>query len=310
MNIILPIIGFFIVGFAARRFITEPTSIVKWINFFIIYVSFPAIILMKVPQLEFSNQVIIPVLVAWSWLAIGATMVLLLSRWLNWSKPTEGALLLLVTMGNSSFLGYPMVLAFFDDAVLVYAIFFDQLGGFLILSTYGSIVVAIYSPQSIESGEHDSSSKISAMSMLKRIMTFPPFISLIVALTLPIADVVSLLKPALELTASLLMPAALFVLGVQFQPKLLAEHRQPLIIGIGLKVLMAPLVAFIIVSIINGAADASNASIFESGMPSMITPGLMAIAAGIAPRFVATMLGYCTLASFITLPIIAFYLNY
>ena len=70
-------------------------------------------------------------------------------------------------MGNTSFLGYPMVLAFFNDAVLVYAIFFDQLGGFLILSTYGSIIVAFYSPQSNKLGKHGSSSKISAMSMLK-----------------------------------------------------------------------------------------------------------------------------------------------
>lgn len=315
VTIILPIIGLFLIGFAAKRVIPEPTSVVKWINYFIIYVSLPSIILLKVPQLEFTPQVVIPAIAAWTWLAIGAAIVLLLSRWLSWAKPTEGALLLMVTMGNTSFLGYPMVLAFFDDATLAYAIFFDQLGGFLILSTYGFIVVAIYSPllKSSSSAEGSSINKdvsqISGRQILKRVFSFPPFISLMIAFSLPIAALVSLIEPVLNVFALLLMPAALFVLGVQFQPKLLPEHKKPLIIGISLKMLLAPLVACLIVLALNGSIDVRNATIFQAAMPSMVTPGLMAIAAGMAPRFVATMLGYCTLVSFISLPIIALTLN-
>jgi predicted permease len=327
VTIILPIIGLFLIGFAAKRVIPEPTSVVKWINYFIIYVSLPSIIFLKVPQLEFTPQVVIPAIAAWTWLAIGAAIVLLLSRWLSWAKPTEGALLLMVTMGNTSFLGYPMVLAFFDDATLAYAIFFDQLGGFLILSTYGFIVVAIYSPLIQKSSPPKGSlladgsalakgsstaksvSQISGRQILKRVFSFPPFISLMIAFSLPIAALVSLIEPVLNVFALLLMPAALFVLGVQFQPKLLPEHRKPLIIGIALKMLMAPLVACLIVLLLNGSIDVRNATIFQAAMPSMVTPGLMAIAAGMAPRFVATMLGYCTLVSFITLPLIALILN-
>jgi predicted permease len=309
VHIILPIVGLFLIGFAARRVIPEPAPVVKWINYFIIYVSLPSIIFLKVPQLEFSPQVIIPAVAAWTWLAIGAAIVLLLSRWLGWAKPTEGALLLMVTMGNTSFLGYPMILVFFDDATLAYAIFFDQLGGFLILSTYGFIVVAIYSPLVKNSVTSDIASQVSARKILKRIFSFPPFISLMIAFSLPISGLVSLLEPVLNTFALLLMPSALFVLGVQFQPRLLPEHRIPLIIGISLKMLVAPLVACFIVLALNGSIDVRNATIFQAAMPSMVTPGLMAIAAGIAPRFVATMLGYCTLVSFATLPIIAFILN-
>lgn len=300
MHIILIIFGFFLVGYIARRFISEPTSLVKRVNLFIIYVCLPSIILLKVPHLEFSKQVLIPAVAAWVWLLVGVVLVLSLSRYLQWAKPTEGALLLLVTMGNSSFLGYPMVLAFFDDAVLAYAIFFDQLGSFIILSTYGFIIVAMYSTQS------DRAKKaISLISMGKQIFTFPPFISLLVALMLPIDGLVTLIKPALDVFALVLMPAALLVLGLQFQPKLLPEHKRPLVIGICLKIMVAPLVATLVVILLNGSIDVRNATVFESAMPSMITPGLMAIAAGIAPRFVATMLGYCTLAGFITLPIVA-----
>ena len=309
MHIILPIIGFFLIGFAARRFIAEPRFLVKWINHFIIYISLPAIIFLKVPQLEFSNQVIIPAIAAWVWLFCGIALTLLLSRWLSWTRPIEGAVLLLVTMGNTSFLGYPMVLAFFDDTVLSYAIFYDQLGGFLILSTYGSIIVSIYSSPPQDTSMAKSLSRSETLKIVKKIATFPPFISLFISLTLPVSELVSAVEPALNLIASLLMPAALFILGVQFQPHLLPEHKVPLLLAISLKMMLAPLMAIVIVAILGGSIDVRNATVFESAMPSMVTPGLMAIAAGIAPRFVVTMLGYCTLVGFVTLPIIAFYLK-
>ena len=105
------------------------------------------------------------------------------------------------------------------------------------------------------------------------------------------------------------MPAALFVLGVQFQPKLLPEHKIPLFSAIALKMLVAPILALLIVETLGTNAEVRIASVFESAMPSMITPGLMAIHAGIAPRFVATLLGYSTVVAFITLPVIAWLLT-
>jgi len=133
-------------GFLARRVISDPAYIVKWLNNFIIYLAMPALILLKVPSLALSADMMIPAGVAWAWFLVGAALVLAISRLLSWPRATEGAMLLLVTMGNTSFLGYPMVSAFFNDNVLGYAIFFDQLGSFLILSTFGLIVIALYTP--------------------------------------------------------------------------------------------------------------------------------------------------------------------
>jgi predicted permease len=106
------------------------------------------------------------------------------------------------------------------------------------------------------------------------------------------------------------MPAALFVLGVQFQPKLLPEHKIPLFSAIVLKMMVAPIFALLIVVSLGSNADVRIATVFEAGMPSMMTPGLMAIHAGIAPRFVATLLGYSTVFAFISLPVIAWLLTY
>jgi len=304
VQIIFPIVGLFLFGFLARRVVSEPTTVVKWLNNYIVYLAMPALILLKVPTIALSSEMMIPAGVAWAWLLISSGTVICLSRWLDWPRPTEGALLLLVTMGNTSFLGYPMVLAFFNDSVLAYAIFFDQLGGFLILSTFGLIVVAIYTPS-----KSSGVAQVKLTEIIKKVFTFPPFIALMIAVFIPFDTIMPLMSSTLTVLGKLLMPAALFALGVQFQPRLLPEHKIPLVSAIVLKMMIAPLVAWLILIGLSSTGDLRIATIFEAAMPSMITPGLMAIHAGIAPRFIATLLGYSTVFAFVSLPLVAWLLT-
>jgi len=304
VQIIFPIVGLFLFGFLARRVVSEPSRLVKWLNNFIVYLAMPALILLKVPKVDVSIEMLIPAGVAWAWLIVGSGLVLWISRALNWPRTTEGAMLILVTMGNTSFLGYPMVLAFFNDSVLAYAIFFDQLGGFLILSTFGLIVVAIYTPSTPA-----QSRQPRIFEVLGKVFTFPPFIALVIAVLVPLDIVMAFASGTLSILSDLLMPAALFVLGVQFQATLLNEHKLPLVLAISLKMIAAPLLAWLIIVMLGSTGDVRTATIFEAAMPSMITPGLMAIHAGIEPRFIATVLGYSTVFAFLSLPLIAYLLT-
>jgi len=316
MQTIFIIVGVFLLGLVVRKFIDQPASLVKWINKFIIYFAMPSIILLKVPQLEISLDMVVPAIAAWSWLLFSCLAVIAFSRWQAWPKTIEGAMLLLVALGNTSFLGYPMVLAFFGDAVLAYAIIYDQVGGFLILCTFGLVVIALYSQSDenhslAEGGPASSgaSSRINVLDILKRVASFPPFIALILALVAPVEGIVEMASGTMQLLGNLLMPGALFVLGVQFQPRLLPEHKFPIAVAVSLKMIVGPLFALAVVLILGAGSDVRIATVFEAGMPSQITPGLMAIHAGIAPRFVATLLGYSTVFAFISLPIIALLLN-
>ena len=291
-------------GFITRQVISSPTALVRWLNNFIVYLAMPALILLKIPALTITAEMFIPAVVAWVWLLVGGLIVIAVSRWCAWPRHIEAAMLLLVTMGNTSFLGYPMVLAFFNDSVLAYAIFFDQLGGFLILSTFGLVVVAIY--RDPDPGEGND---IRLRQIFKRVVTFPPFLALVFAAIVPFSDVLHWVDSSLELVSALLMPAALFVLGVQFQPTLLPQHRAPLLCAITLKMVIAPLLALSILMLLGSTGNVRIATVFESAMPSMITPGLIAMQAGIAPRFIPTLLGYSTVFAFVSLPLVAWLLR-
>lgn len=298
MQTTLLIISFFALGYVARRRIKDTADTVHWVNTYIIYLAMPSIILVKIPNLEFNTEMLIPAAFAWAWGIVGGAIMLIVSRLLSFPRPLEGAAILLSILGNTSFLGYPMIQAFFSDDVLNYAIIYDQLGSFLILSTLGIIIIALYSPNS-------TGQTIGLGTITKKVFSFPPFVALIIAALLPIEPVIEHIEPILLILGKTLMPMALIVIGLQFQPQLLPEHRLPLGSSIVIKMMVAPSMAYCALVYTHANDSVIQATIFEAAMPCMITPGIMAIQAGLAPRFCATLLGYSTLFSFAWLPLVA-----
>jgi len=312
MQSYLFIVVFFVLGLASNYLlplcVQQKQLVTLRANQWIIYVALTAIIFLNVPQLEFSLNALLPTLVAWSCLFVSALMVHFLANKLKLRRDIKGAMLLLVPLGNTSFIGYPMISTLLNDNVLGYAIFYDQLGSFVALSTYATFVLAYYS-QPIKVDGSLTQVSISYRQVLIKIITFPPFISLMVALFAPLDLIVATSAPLLSILAATLMPLALFTLGLQFNPKLVPEQMAPLALSISIKMFLIPLLVWLVLRNITAPIESIQASIMESAMPPMMTPGILAIQAGLAPRFCATLLGYSTLLSILTLPLIAYYLK-
>ncbi|MFA7404480.1 MAG: AEC family transporter, partial [Pelobacteraceae bacterium] len=123
-------------GILFRRLKAFPPETVQVLNMFALYVSLPALILLKVPQIIFSGEILVPIAVAWGALVISAALIAALSRIYNWPASVTGVLLLVVPLGNTSFMGVPMISAFFGDAGLRHLVVYDQFGTMLIFATY------------------------------------------------------------------------------------------------------------------------------------------------------------------------------
>jgi len=76
-----------------------------------------------------------------------------------------------------------------------------------------------------------------------------------------------------------------------------------------LKRIIMPLIAFGILFAMGTEPLALKTAVLESGMPSMITAGALAIAAGFAPALSAALVGYGIIISLVTLPIIVYLLE-
>ena len=287
-------VAFLLIGVGLRRLPAFPRESAAVLNSYVIYVPLPALVLLRIPGLAFSPQLLTPALMPWAMLLVSAAGVLLASRLLHWERGVTGSLLLLVPLGNTSFLGIPMVKAFFGDGGVPYAVIYDQLGTFPALALYGSLIVAFYG----------SGARPTVRGVALRIATFPPFLALMLALSLRGVAFPAALSDVLATLAATLVPVVMIAVGLQLSLRLRREEAAPLALGIAGKLVVAPALALLACRLLGLEGEAARVAVFESGMPPMVSGGALAIMAGLAPSLSAALVGLGILASFVTLPVL------
>ncbi len=294
MGTFIFILFLMLLGFTLKKSKIFPEQTSQVLNLFIIYISLPAIIINEVPKITFSSEILIPVFIAWTTTILGAISILIFSKIFNWNRNTTGALLLVGVLGNTSFIGIPMVSHYFGTQGLPYVIIYDQIGTFLALSTYGAVVIAIYS----------DNGTVSVDGILKKIFKFPPFISLMIAFALNGVEFNADISNALSTLGNTLIPLALISVGYNLQLKIPKKDMSPFLLGIANKLILLPIFAFIIVYFFGFEGFITDVSVLESAMGPMITAGVVASMAGLAPKLVSSILGYGIFISILTIGIV------
>ncbi len=263
------------------------------LNAWVIWVALPAVIFFYLPQIRFDERLLGLVAVPWVLLALTAGLVLWLSRQLKWSKNTTGALLMLVPLGNTSFLGIPMLQALVGDESIPYALVYDQAGSFLAVVLYLPLIAAFYAGEG----------RFSWRKVLHKMFTFPPMIAaLLTFLTWSLPRPEWLQLNLLRL-AETLVPVAMVAVGLQLKFKLPQGLGQPFVIGMAIKMGLMPLLALWLIVLLDMHGLPAQTALLEAAMPTMITAGVVAASHHLQPRLASAMVGWGVLVSFFTLPL-------
>ncbi len=289
------LIGLFVgLGILFRRVEAFPEQTSQVLNMFALYVALPAVILLKVPQLHLSADMVVPAIAPWLMLGLSALLVLLAGRFWHWSRETIAVLLLVVPVGNTSFVGVPMVDAFFGQAGIPYLIIYDQIGTILIFATYGSIILAL----------HGSRGAVRPLDVVKRTLLFPPTMALLAGLLLRGWAYPPAIINGLETLAGMLTPLVMTAIGFQLRVRLSPRVFQPMAFGLAVKLIVAPLAVLAGCRLLGLESLAVDVTIFEAGMPPMVTAGAMAIAAGLVPELAAALVSLGMALAFVSLPLL------
>ncbi|MFV8753291.1 AEC family transporter [Nannocystaceae bacterium ST9] len=262
------------------------------INTIVLFVCLPAAILRHAPSLEFEPALIGVIAVPWLILAVGVVAILGLAKLLDLGRPVTAALLMLATLGNTSFLGFSVIPGLAGAGALRYAVIYDQFGSFLQLSTFGVIVLAV----------HGGEQRPRAAEIAKRVLGFPPFLVLVLAVTVMPSSYPPLIEEGLARLEGALLPLVALAIGVQLRLRVAREHVLPLGIGLIAKLIVAPALALGFCLALGLEGDMRAACVFEAAMPSMITAGALLAGAGLAGELAAGLVGVGILASMVTLP--------
>jgi malate permease and related proteins len=278
-----------IAGYVARRFARFPDSAADVLNRFVVDVCVPAAILRLVPGLHLRAELSLLAIVPW--LAAGVAYVFsrVLAQPLALDRGARTTLFLCVGLGNTSFLGFPLCAALLGEASVPLAAVYDQLGSFMLLSTVGVVVIA----QATGEETPDVSSTV------RRIVTFPPFVALSLAL-LPLPHP-AWLDDALAKIGAALVPVAMFAVGLRTRVTP-PNNARALAVGLGLKLVIMPLLALGFATLVGASRAVLSVAVLETAMPPMITASALAMAAGLAPDLAAAFVGWGIVLGLFTVP--------
>lgn len=252
------------------------------INAAIVNLVLPAVTLRTLHGFQFDSDHLVPVLMPWLLFGVGAVVFWVVGRALRLSREQIGALTLVGGLGNTSFVGLPMIEALHGRDGMGLGLLIDQLGSYLALSTLGVAAAAYYA----------AGARVGGGEMLRRVITFPPVIALLAAVLLRPLPFPPMLDDALGRIGDTLAPLALLSVGMQLRVDALREHARALLLGLSYKLMLAPAMVIGVLWLGDSGADmTSRVSVIEAAMPPMIGAGIVAAQANLAPRLVSMMVG-------------------
>jgi predicted permease len=291
-NIIL-LFGCLIAGMLLRLGRRMPDNAHTALNGFIIHLSLPALILGQLHGVRLASDLLLPVLMPWLLFGLSAAVFSLTARTLRFSASATGALIMTAGLANTSFVGLPMIEAFYGGQDLSTGILIDQLGSYLVLSTFGIVVACMF-----------SAGAVSGREIARRIVTFPPLIALVLAFLLMPVTYPPWAVSLLHRLGDTLAPMALVSVGLQLRLDQVAGHGVALGVGLGFKLVLGPLlIALIYVVLLSGSGETTRVTVFESAMGPMIGGSIVAIQYGLSPPLTTLMVGIGIALSFVTLPL-------
>lgn len=263
------------------------------LNAVIIHMSLPALAVLYTHSLPIGPELFMPAAMAWIVFGVGYVVFAAAGKIFGLDRKTVACLTICGGLGNTSFVGLPMIEALFGPEYLGVGMLCDTAGTFMALAIPGIILAAKVS------GE-----RVDRMTLLKKVLFFPPFIAVVLGFALQPVPYPEWLESLLSRLGSTLAPLALLSVGMTLRFRDIKGNGRGLILGLGYKMFVAPVLIFILYMVVLGQTDmVTRVTVFEAAMGPMITGGIIAMTYGLNPRLAASLLGVGIPLSFLTLPL-------
>lgn len=290
-------------GLLLRRDPRLPAEAPRALSAFVVWVPLPALVIAKMQPLLHDTTALraawVPVSMAWIQMVLAVLTARALRGPLGLSRSTEGALAITLGLGNTAFVGYPLVEALLGPAALPFAVLADQPGSFLVLSTVGVVLASSYA------GPREGAAS-PLRAALAKALRFPPMIALLVAIvsspwTLPIP-----VATALDKLSAALVPASLVAVGMQLrlEPARIRTRGRTLFVGLGAKLVVFPLLFVgLYVGLCQQSGLAVQTTLLEAAMPPMVTGAVLVEDAGLDTELASGMIGLGIVVGLLTVPL-------
>ena len=292
---VLPIAIYLLFGYLFKIIFQDNS---KQLVDFIIYFSLPAIVFSKIYPLELDTKILWLILMFMAIIFFNLFLSYTIGKMMRLSRVTLATFMIMATFGNTSFIGFSYIDAFYGQDYIVYGVIYDIFGSFLLLVSVGMIIIT-----------WGSGRKNSVLNISKSIFLFPPMIMFIITIFAKNFEIPKFLIYTSTNLGATLVPIAMIAIGMKLELKHIFTKLHIVTVAVVLKMLIIPIIVLFVFKYFYGIDETwVKVTIIEVAMPPMTMAAVLAIKGGLDEKIAINSLVLGVIVSLFTITLFTSYL--
>lgn len=271
LDSLLPIVLYLLFGYIFKSYNKDLS---KELIEFIIYFSLPAMVFAKIYPLDLTFQTLELILMFNVFIFFNLFISYLFAKFMKLEKKTFATFLIVSTFGNTSFIGFTYIEAFYGQDYVVYALIYDIFASFLLLVSLGMVII-----------NWGAGKVVNIKSISRTVLFFPPIIMFFITVLLKLFDIPSFILNTSSTISQTLVPLAMIAIGMKLEVKNIFYKFSIVSLVLFVKMIIMPILVLICFSYFYTLDDTwSKVTILEVAMPPMTMAVVLAIKGGLDER--------------------------
>jgi len=292
---VLPIAIFLLLGYLFKVILHDNS---KQLIEFIIYFSLPAIVFSKIYPLDLDERIFGLILMFIGFILFNLTLAYFIGKLMKLDRLLLATFMIMATFGNTSFIGFSYIDAFYGQDYIVYGLIYDLFGSFLLLVSVGMFIIT-----------WGSGRKNDTKSIFKSVVLFPPSIMFFITVVAKNFEVPNFLVLTADTLGSTLVPIAMIAIGMKLELRNIFVKFHIVSMAMILKMIIVPIIVLLGFQIFYGIDETwVKVTIIEVAMPPMTMATVLAIKGGLDEKVAINSLVLGVLLSLFTITMYTSYL--
>lgn len=292
---VLPIAIYLLFGYLFKIIFQDNS---KQLVDFIIYFSLPAIVFSKIYPLELDTKILWLIFMFMAIIFFNLFLSYCVGKMMRLNRVTLATFMIMATFGNTSFIGFSYIDAFYGQDYIVYGVIYDIFGSFLLLVSVGMIIIT-----------WGSGRKNSILNISKSIFLFPPMIIFFITIFAKNFEVPRFLIYTSQNLGSTLVPIAMIAIGMKLELKHIFSRLHIVTVAVVLKMLIVPIIILFTFKYFYGVDETwVKVTLIEVAMPPMTMAAVLAIKGGLDEKIAINSLVLGVIVSLFTITLFTSYL--
>ena len=280
-----------LVGMLLKRFNVLEDKHSSLLSKIVLNISLPSLIFINIATANISGQMIYIPVISFCVSFICMAVAYIYSKIRGYSRSKTWTLIILLSMMNTAFIGFPIVLGVFGNEGFLNAIFYDMAVA-LIFVFFGVILSSIFGGNKRE--------------VIKNGLTFVPLWAIILGVVFNVFNIPLgyVLENTLNYLGSSTIPLIMLSLGLTINFKEFTSYLSDTIFVSLFRLLVIPLSLLVVLSYLGFSGLILQVSVLQAAMPTAMNTLVLAITYDLDVDLVSSVVFVTTILCLVTLPLI------